>query len=297
MTRSRRGPEGSRRRRLAPVWIVGVLLAALACAPAAAAEAPSFCRERLVRDYEAPLREMPHQHPPPQGELPFGPRNFGIHRIDRSPLAFEGSRFGYRFGGKHERARVLSLDWRAFAIARAVDASGRVKRTIGTRRWRVHRIKDLEPLEIAFSADHPGFYRVDLRIVTLDGRRHVAYRDYFRVLRRSNQVEIEVSAESVRPGETVWGLLENPGAGQLSTHGYLDLERAEGNAWAPVPLPPSPESVMGVTWLIGPGEVGHCQRWDVPADAPPGAYRFSTQVNLANTQKKVTVTGPFTVAP
>jgi hypothetical protein len=297
VTRSRRGPEGSPRRRPALALIAGVLLASLVCAPAALAEAPSICQERLVRDYEAPLREMPRQHPPPQGELPFGPRNFGIHRIDRSPLALEGSRFGYRFGGKNEGVRVLNLNWRASAVVRVVDADGRVKRMIGARRWRIHRVKNLETLEIAFPADHPGFYRVDLRIVTLDGRRHVAYRDYFRVLRRSNDVEIEVSADSVRPGETIWGLLENPGAGQLSTRGYLDLERAEGGAWAPVPVPPSPESVMGVTWLIGPGEVGHCQRWDVPAAASPGAYRFSTPVNLANTQKKVTVTKSFTVAP
>jgi hypothetical protein len=296
VTRLRRGPEGSRWRWLAPICLAG-FLASLACAPLAAAESPSFCRERFVRDYEAPLRGMPRQHPPPEGELPFGPRNFGIHRIDRTPLALEGSRFGYRFGGKNERSRVLNLNWRASATARAVDAHGRVKRTIGSRRWRVHRVKDLEPLEIAFPADHPGFFRVDLRIATLDGRRHVAYRDYFRVLRRSNEVAIRVSAESVRPGESVWGLLENRGAGQLSTRGYLDLERVEQGAWVPVPLPPSPESVMGIHWLIGPGEVGRCQRFDVPADAAPGLYRFSVPANLANTQKRVRVTGQFAVAP
>jgi hypothetical protein len=272
-------------------------LASLLCAPVAAAEAPSFCRERYVRDYEAPLREMPHQHPPPRGELPFGPRNFGIHRINLTPLAFEGSRFGYRFGGKNEEHRVLDMNWRATAVARVVDPRGHVRRIVGERRWRVERVKDLDPLELAFPADHPGFFRVDLRIATLDGRRHVAYRDYFRVLRRSNDVGIRVSAESVRPGETVWGLLENPGAGQLSTRGYLDLERADGDAWVPVPLPPTPRSVMGAGWIIGPGEVGWCQRFDVPADAVPARYRFSTPVNLANTQKQVTVTGPFVVAP
>ncbi|HEX5990339.1 MAG TPA: hypothetical protein VFY75_09020 [Solirubrobacterales bacterium] len=297
MKRSRREPEGSPRRRSAPICLAGILLASLACAPVAAAEVPSFCGERYVRDYAAPLREMPRQHPPPEGELPFGPRNFGIHRINRTPLAFEGSRFGYRFGGKHEGARVLDLGWRAVAVARAVDRRGRVRRTVGERRWQVERIKDLDALEIAFPADHPGFFRIDLRIETLDGRRRVAYRDYFRVLRRSSEVGIRVSAESVHPGEPVWGLLENPGAGQLSTRGYLDLERYEGDAWVPVPLPPTPRSVMGIGWIIGPGEVGWCQRFDVPADAAPGSYRFSTPVNLANTQKRVLVTGAFVVSP
>jgi hypothetical protein len=297
VTRLRRGPEASPRRRTAPSLLVGLLLAGLACAPAAAAEAPAFCGERFVRDYEAPLREMPRQHPSPEGELPFGPRNFGIHRIDRTPLALEGRRFGYRFGGKNEGARVLDLDWRASAVARAVDARGRAGAVVGRRHWRAHRIKDLSPLEIAFPADHPGYFRVDLRIATLDGRRHLAYRDYFRVLRRSNEVGVRVSAESVRPGEPVWGLLENAGAGQLSTLGYLELERAEAGAWVSVPLPPTPRSVMGVRWVIGPGEVGWCQRFDVPADAVSGLYRFSTPVNLANTQKQVRATGSFTVAP
>ena len=297
MTRSRRGPEGSPRRRLAPGWVAGVLLVSLVCAPAAAAEAPSFCRERFVRDYEAPLREMPRLRPPPQGELPFGPRNFSIHRIDRTSLALEGSRFGYRFGGKNEGARVLNLNWRASAVAHVVDANGRVKRTFGVRRWRVHRVKDLDPLELAFPADHPGFYRVDLRIAALDGRRHVAYRDYFRVLRRSNDVAIEVSAESVHPGESIWGALEYRGAGNLSSRGYLGVERDEGGTWVPVMQPPSPRSVAGWNWLLSSGEIAHCDRFDVPLDAAPGTYRFSTLVNLANTQKKVAVTGSFLVAP
>lgn len=297
MRRSRRGRRCSPRRGSVPICLAVLLLASVLCAPADAGAAPSFCQERYVRDYEAPLREMPRGNPPPEGELPFGPRNFGIHRIDRTPLALEGSHFGYRFGGKHEGTRVLDLGWRAVAVARAVDRYGRVRRIVGKRQWRVERIKDLDALEIAFPADHPGFFRIDLRISTLDARRHVAYRDYFRVLRRSSEVALRVSAESIHPGEVIWAQLENPGAGNIFTRELLHLERAEAAAWVPVPLPPTPSSVMGVGWLIGPGEAATCQRVDVPADAVAGSYRFSTQVNLANTGKRVTVTAPFVVAP
>jgi hypothetical protein len=298
VTRSRRGPEGSRRR-LAPICLAAALLASLVCVPglAAAAEAPSFCRERFVRDYEAPLREMPHLRPPPQGELPFGPRNFGIHRIDRTPLVLQGSRFGYRFGGKNEGSRVLDLRWRATAVARLVSREGRVRRVVGKRRWRVERVKDLEKLELAFPAEHAGFYRVDLRLATLGGRRHVAYRDYFRVLKRSNDVLIELSGDSVHRGEPVWGALEYPGAGNLTSRGYLEVEREEEGTWVPVPRPPSARSVAGWNWLLSSGEIGYCDRFDVPPDAAPGTYRFSTAVNLANTQKKVRVTAPFAVVP
>ncbi|MGN6276642.1 MAG: hypothetical protein ACTHNP_12050 [Solirubrobacterales bacterium] len=298
MRSSRRGRKSLPRRWGAPVCIAGLALASLLWAgTAGAAERPAFCEERYARDYEAPLREMPLRHPPPEGELPFGPRNFAIHRIDRVPVVLEGSHFGYRFGGKNEGFRVVDLGWRVSATAWVVDADGHKKRLLGVRRWSARKVKDLDSLELAFPADHPGFYRVDLRIATLDGHRHVAYRDYFRVLRRSNDVGIRVSVESVQPGETIWGLLENPGAGQLSTPGYLNLERVEGDGWVPVPLPPTPRSVMGVRWIIGPGEVGWCQRFEVPADAFPADYRFSTSVNLANTQKQVMVTGPFVVAP
>jgi hypothetical protein len=150
---------------------------------------------------------------------------------------------------------------------------------------------------LAFPAEHPGFYRVDLRIASLDGRRHVAYRDYFRVLRRSNDIAIALSAESVHPGESIWGALEYPGAGNLSTRGYLGVERDEGGTWVPVPQPPTARSVAGWNWLLSSGEIAHCDRFDVPLDAVPGTYRFSTPVNLSNTQEKVTVAAPFTVAP
>jgi hypothetical protein len=296
VTRSRRGPEVSLRRRLAPICIAGLLLTSLGCASLASAASPSFCHERFVRDYAAPLSSMPRQHPPPEGELPFGPRNFGIHRIGRTPLSLDGGHFGYRFGGKNEGARVLDLSWRATAVARSVDARGRVRHVVGERRWRADRIKDLDALEIAFPADHPGYYRVDLRIGTLDGRRRVAYRDYFRVLRRSDDFGIKVSAVSARPGESVWGALVNPGAGQIATRSYLDLERAEGDGWVRVPAPPSPGSVMAYHVVIGPGEAGLCQRFDVPADAIPGSYRFSAPVNL-DTGKRIRVTGPFEIAP
>jgi hypothetical protein len=302
VTRLRRGPKGSPRRRLAPVLIGVLVLASFACVPAAGAdpaagvEAP-FCHQRYVRDYQAPLREMPRPHPPPEGELPFGPRNFGIHRIDRTPAVLEGSRFGYRFGGKHEGTRVLDLGWRAVAVAWSVDRRGRRRGLLGKRRWQVERIKDLDALEIAFPADHPGFFRIDLRIVARQGLRHVGYRDYFRVLRRSNEVSIGVSAATVHPGESIWARLENAGAGQLSSPGYLNLERAEGEAWVPISIPPTPRSVMGVRWLLGPGEIAWCQRLDVPADAAPGSYRFSTPINLANTGNQTTATGSFLVVP
>ena len=296
MRRSRRGPKGSPRRRWAPVCVAGAFLVALLCtaAPAAAAP-PAFCLEPYARDYEAPLREMPRQDPPPEGELPFGPRNFVIHRIDRSPVALEGSRFGYRFGAKNESFRVLDLNWRARATALAVSPNGRVRRVVDSRQWRVRRVKDLDPLQIAFPAEHPGFFRIDLRLATLDGRKRASYREHFRVLRRSTDVAIRLNGESFRPGEAVFGLIENRGAGKIIVPGWLELERAEGAAWAKVPQPPSPEFVMRDRWWMWPGEAARCHRFDVPAGTAPGRYRFSASAYVVNEQRRRTIAAEFQV--
>lgn len=297
MSRRERGPEGPSRCRRVPLWLVGLSLASLFYAPGASAERPAFCGERYARDYEAPLRGMPRQHPPPQGELPFGPRNFSIHRIDRTPVVLEGSHFGYRFGGKNEGHRVLDLGWSVSATAWVVDADGHGRRRLGTRRWRARRAKDLDPLQLAFPAERPGFFRVDLRFSTLSGHTLAAYRDYFRVLRRRTDIGIRTGGEGFHPGEAVYGLLENLGAGKVIVPTSLDVERAEGSSWVEVPQPPSPESVMGGTWWLESGEAARCHRFDVPPGAPSGSYRFSASVYVVNEQRRETVTAPFQIAP
>lgn len=301
MTRLRRGPEAPSWRWGAPGWLVAVATAAvyLACLPAfaSAESAPPMCQLRYAPDYAAQLAAMPHADPPPEGELPFGPRNFSMHWIDLAPYVLEGSHFGYRFAGKNSGFRVLQLGWRATATLRAVDADGRVRKVIGTRRWEAGRVKDLDPLEIAFPADRPGFFRVDLHFETIHGRKLGAYREYFRVLRRSVNVAVAVNDATVHPGESVYGLLENRGAGRIVAPGFLGVERNEAGSWVEVPQPPSPESVAGTTWWVGTGEVARCQRLDLPLDATPGSYRFTALVYAVNSQKHIAVNGEFEVVP
>lgn len=293
----RRGPNRPVWRWRAPLCLAGVALASLFCAAGAAAERPAFCEERYARDYEAPLRGMPGSHPPPQGELPFGPRNFSIHRIDRTPLVLEGGHFGYRFGGKNEGHRVLDLGWKASAIAWVVDATGHRQRLLGIHRWHVRKVKDLGKLQLAFPARRPGFFRIDLRFSTLSGHRLASFRDYFRVLRRSTDVDIRTNGESFHVGEAVYGLLENRGAGTIVAPAFLEVERSESGSWIEVPQPPSPESIMRERWWMESGEVSRCHSFDLPLDAPSGSYRFSASVYVVNEQRRETVTAPFQVAP
>ena len=295
MSRSRLRPEGLSRRWATPLVLAGIALAGLAGAPAAAAEGPVFCHERFVRDYEAPLRQMPAAHPPPQGELPFGPRNFGIHPIGLSPLALEGASFGYRFGGKNEGYRVLRLGWQVKATFRAVARDGRVRRVLGVKSWRARRVKDLDPLQLSMPAAHPGFFRIDLSFETLSGRRLGSYRDYFRVLRRSTDVGVEIDGQSFHPGEAIFARIGNRGAGTVWGTGEFELEREEGASWLQVPLAPTPESVRRIRWLIGPGEAGSCHRLELPSTAGPGVYRLSMPIYVVNEQKRRTLDSRFEI--
>jgi hypothetical protein len=297
VTRSQRGPEGSLRRRLAPVWVAGVLLASLACASAAAAEAPPLCHERFARDYEAPLREMPQQNPPPEGELPFGPRNFSIFRPEWKPVVLQGSNLGYRFAAKNAQGRVLRLDWELSAVLRSVNREGHVMKILARRHHRVGDADNLDQLDLTFPADHAGYYRIDVRIKSFKSGQSVRYREYWRVLKRSVRIEIATSASSLHRGETIWGKVRNPGASRITAPVFLDLQRYEGSDWVGVEQPPSPASVMRPSWWLGPGENSTCHRYDVPADAVPGLYRFVDSVYATQLQRRVTVTAPFLAEP
>jgi len=299
--RSARRLPGRVARRLSSALVVALLVFPAAAGAAEGESSPGFCKRRLAVDYAAPLAGMPGAHPVPEGELPFGPRNFSVHTaghiIGIPHVALAGSNYGYTFAGKNEPYRVLDLGWRLKATAWAVDRNGRARRELGTRRWHVTKIKELSKLRVAFPAPRPGFVRVDVRISTLSGRMLGAYRDYFRILKPSNDVRLAIEDASVHPGERAVGLVENRGAGNLSNVSrFLEVEHFTDGTWITVPQPVSPQSLVPYGFFLAPGENARCYGYDVPADAEPGRYRFSASAFVGNLKRKVTVTGAFIVA-
>jgi len=298
---SRRGPRARRRRWGAPGCLAAALAAAaLLCAPALAADAGPlpFCGPDEAEEREARLAAMPGARPAPEGPLPFGPRNFNIHKADRTAVVLEGSRIGYRFGAKNGYSRELVLNWRLGATLRRVDSAGRVKRALGRRHVGVGKVDDLEQMDLLFPAEHPGLYRIDTRIRDLSSGKRVSYREYFEVLKRSVDVSIAVSVPSARPGEAVYGRVVNRGGTNLTgVPAFLDVEREQGSTWVPVEQPPTPASVLDFHWWMHSGEATYCSRFDVPSDATPGRYRFTASIYVVNLQRRETFTGGFEVAP
>ena len=69
---------------------------------------------------------MPAEHPPPQGELPFGPRNLSMYYVDLGTRIVRlGEPLGYQFGAKAAGHRVLHLHWVVSATLRRVDRNGK----------------------------------------------------------------------------------------------------------------------------------------------------------------------------
>jgi hypothetical protein len=298
VSRSRLGPPRSSLGRLLGGALILAMVLAVLPAFAAAAPATPSCESRQAVDYAAPLARMPGAHPLPEGELPFGPRNFSVATLGWSHVALVGSSFGYSFSGKHEPYRVLDLGWRTTATAWAVDPDGRVRRKLGSRQWKVDKVKELSKLQLSFPAERPGFVRVDVRIASLAGRRLGSYRDYFRVLARTEDTAIAIDRGSVHPGEAIVAQVENRGAGHISGRAApLEVERFAGGAWEVVPQPPTPESVASFGLFLGPGEASRCHAYVVPADAPPGRYRLATTIRVANSGRHRSLTRAFEVIP
>lgn len=283
--------------RKARAGAAGIVVLVLFAWSASAAGAAGFCKQRIARDYAAPLREMPRQHPPPEGELPFGPRNVSIYSPERTRVVLEGSAVGYRLASKNPYGRVLRLNWHVRATLRAVDRRGRVMRVIDRRQRRLRTVKGPDRLKFLFAARHPGFYRVDIRFRRLGGARLGAYRGYFRVLRRSVDVRLVTSGSVFRPGETVYGHLENRGASRITAPVYLGVERYEDGSWGAVEQPMSPNSVRRPVWWLEPGEVSRCHGFPISAATLPGAYRFTVSPYLYEFQDRRVRTAPFRVEP
>lgn len=275
------------------------LVALLALAPAGASAAvPAFCKGRVVRDDARPLRHMPGEHPPPEGELPFGPRNLSMYALNfGAKVVLDGSHFGYRFAAKGGNARVLRLNWDVRAVLQRVDDRGRVLGAAGAVHRRLGEVEGLDDLQFSFPA-HPGLYEVDIAFRTLAGRELASYSEHFRVVPRRVKLRLAVSGEEFKAGETAYARVLNLGTVPAVLRPRLPVEREEGGAWVPAAEPPvSKESVEEFRWTVGGGQASPCVAFQVPADAAPGSYRFaSSALVFGRAVHRRTLTGGFEIS-
>jgi hypothetical protein len=289
------GKLGGKRDCVAAIALCALLVLAPTCASAAV---PAFCKGRVVRDDARPLRHMPGEHPPPEGELPFGPRNLSMYALNfGAKVVLDGSHLGYRFAAKGGNARVLHLNWDVTAALKRVDGRGRVLDTVGTVHRRLGEVEGLEELQFSFPA-HPGLYEVDISFRTLTGRELASYSEHFRVVPRRVKLRMAVSGDTFKAGETAYARVLNLGTVPAVLRPRLPVDREEGGAWVRVAEPPvSRESVEEFRWTVGGGQASPCVAFQVPADAIPGAYRFtSSALAFGQVIHRRTLTGGFEIS-
>lgn len=262
-----------------------------------AASEPELCRGRVVRDDERPLERMPPEKPPPEGELPFGPRNLSMYALNfGAKVVLDGSHLGYRFAAKGGEGRVLHLGWDVKAVLSKVDRDGRVSSKLGTIRRRLGDVQGLELLQFSFPANAPGLFRIDISFDSLGGRKLAAFHEYFRVVPRRVKLRVAVSEAAFLPGETAYARVLNLGTVPVALRPGLAIDRAEGGEWATVARPAvSKESIEEFRWTLAGGEASPCVAFEVPADAVPGPYRFTSSALVYGRFQRRTLAETFEV--
>lgn len=268
------------------------------------AVATPFCDGSIARDYEAPFQRMPAVRPPPEGELPFGPRNLSMFRVDWKSVVLRGGNLGYRFGAKDAGTRTLRLNWDVTARLVAVDTRGRFLREVGQERQRFRSVggydeRGYDLPEFVFPAKHVGLYRLDLSFRSLRGRALGRYREYFRVVPRSVKMDLRLSLTGFRPGETVYARVANLGTNGMNVPFRYAVERLTGTAWVGAGVTTTPGDALspGESWWMQGGELVPCAEYAIPPDAEPGRYRVRTSVQPFGSRRHPVLSAGFSVQP
>lgn len=282
---------------------VAVVATVLAMADSAVAAAP-FCDGSIARDYEAPFRRMPSVHPPPEGELPFGPRNMSIFRVDWKRVVLRGGNLGYRFGAKDAATRTLHLNWDVTAKLIAVDAAGRPIREVDREHTRFTEAggyddRGYDLPEFVFPARRVGYYRFDLSFRKLRGGKLGSYREYFRVVPRTVAMHLRLSAAKLHPGETLYARVANLGTNGMNVPFRYAVERFDGATWVAAGASVTPGDALSPdeNWWMQGGEATPCTEYAIPVDVEAGRYRMRTSVQPFGSRGHRPLTAGFSVGP
>jgi hypothetical protein len=280
-------------RQLSSIALLLALAALLAsAAPARAVEMHTygrqFCKGTKVRDYEAPLAQLPPARHAPEGEdLPFGPRNMSIYQSAFSRVIVGKGGFGYRFFDETYGIRErVHLDWDVKTTLSRIDRRGDVLRQIDSEDKYLGMVEDISEMDFWLDTPPgPALYRYDIEFKDhSSGDLLDSYSEYLRVVKPSFHARIAVDRDRVRPGQRVFARVENPGSSWIQFGLMYEVQRLEGGRWV--------EQDLGVDgWLLpmilmGSGQSGWCMPYRVPPDASPARYRFVKGLGFAGRKGK-----------
>jgi hypothetical protein len=249
-----------------------ILSAAAPAAPAVTYEPSSFCSGGVVRDFLAPLTQMPKLHSPPAtGRVGFGPARLIIR--SRPQLVVDEREVGYTLA--LGRSQSAHLDWDIVTTLTLIDRHGESVEAKKRVRRHLETVRSGHGGGVRLPVGpEPAFYRLTSVFRNSSGQKLGGYGFYFRVVVPTERARLVLLEDSVRPSQLVSGRIENLGTRPVSYGTFFAIERFDGAAWTLAPESP-PGPWLAVAFQVLPGAAGKCSIFQVPASMPPGHYRMT----------------------
>jgi hypothetical protein len=257
-----------------------------------------FCSAPVVDNYYAPLEKLkPIPAVPEGGVLPFAPEGTTLGVTGPQGILVGGSSIGLRLTNAVAAPTVAPrLNWVVLERLIRFSADGSRIHPAGLKRIDLKQLPAGKHRGLTFPlTSTPAIYSLEITIQNNRGRLLGRYGEYVRVVERTIDVGITLSAyDNVIPGGYIESCFENHGSASITPTG-TSLEHLENGAWHPVAVGPqySPAQTA-IQRTLGPGEAERIGTL-VPPNARPGLYKLNATGTALDTGEPVTLSAEFGV--
>jgi hypothetical protein len=300
----RRG-QGKLRRVLIVGAAFALLVTAVAALPASGSAAKKkkhkksatptvFCGSPVVDNYWATIEKLkPIPAVPEGGALRFAPEGLTLGVTGPQGILVGGSNVGLRLTNAAET--TPRLGWVVLERLIRFSADGTKIQPAGLKRIDLKQLPAGKHRGLTFPLTAPGIYSLEITIQNHRGRLLGRYGEYVRVVARTVDVGIKLSAyDNVAPGAYIESCFENHGSAPVLPTG-TGLERFDGTSWRPVVVGPQyAPAQTAIQRILGPGEAERIGTL-VPPDAKPGLYKLNATGTVADNGEPVTLSAEFGV--
>ncbi len=254
-----------------------------------------FCSVPVVDNYRAPLEKLkPIPAVPEGGVLPFAPEGLTLGITGPQGILVGGSSVGLRL--TNVAATTPKLKWVVLERLIRFSADGSKIQPAGLKRIDLKQLPAGKHRGLTFPlTSTPGIFSLEITIQNHRGRVLGRYGEYIRVVERTVNAGITLSAyDNVVPGAYIESCFENHGSASVTPTG-TSLEHLERGTWRPVAVGPqySPAQTP-IQRTLGPGEAERIGTL-VPPNAKPGLYKLNATGTVLDTGEPVTLSAEFGV--
>jgi hypothetical protein len=237
-----------------------------------------FCASTVVDNYRAPLEKLqPIPAVPEGGVLPFAAAGMTVGPTGPQGLLVGGSNIGFRLTNTATSTTAAPrLNWTVLErLIRLTDNGSRVH-PAGLKRIDLGQLPAGKHRGLTFPiSPDPAIYSLEITIQNHRGRLLGRYGEYIRVVPRTVNVGLTLSAyDDVPRGALFESCFENHGTASVAPAGAV-LERLDSSVWRQVVAPPQ-YLLAGPSTprVLGPGEAERVVT-PLPTNALPGLYKLT----------------------